>query len=115
MELKAGSCSEENFALALVRLLFSEKEMGECNCRGVRGKKQLDPNRIATVKRLTAKSSSRSPTQFAAFWQKECIVAIDEGCRRLRRYNVCQVGSFLRGLAFFAILTSAIFYWHVYC
>ena len=89
--LKAGSCSEPNFALSLVRLLFSEKEMGESNCRGVRGKKQLDPTRIANVKRLTAKSSSRSPTQFDAFWQKECRVAIDEGCRRLRRCDRPEV------------------------
>ncbi|XP_071798233.1 uncharacterized protein [Asterias amurensis] len=84
-ELKGDSRSEPNFALALVRELFTRAEMAKSNCRGVRGNSKLDPIKLAAVKRYVQKYSTVVPSKFERYWTKECVTAIDEGCRRMRR------------------------------
>ncbi|XP_033637492.1 uncharacterized protein LOC117298373 [Asterias rubens] len=84
-ELKGDSRSEPNFALALVRESFTRAEMAKSNCRGVRGNSKLDPIKLEAVKRYVQKYSTVVPSKFQRYWTKECVTAIDEGCRRMRR------------------------------
>ena len=74
-----------NLALSLVRELYTEEEMRTSNCRGVKGKNKLDIYRLNYVKKQIFFYSTVPPTDFERFWKKDCISAIDEGCRRLRR------------------------------
>ncbi|XP_022110830.1 uncharacterized protein LOC110990246 [Acanthaster planci] len=82
---KDSSSSEANFALSLVRLLFSKEEMKASNCRGVRGKTKLDPVRLNHIKGILKGRTSLPPETFEKYWRRDCFKAIDEGCRRLNR------------------------------
>ena len=49
-ELKKASCSESNFAVQLVRELFSDDELVNKNVHGRKGKQALDRERMLQVR-----------------------------------------------------------------
>ena len=50
MKIKSGSCSMGNFAVELLRRIFSSDELVNRNCRGSRGKEALDTNKLRSIK-----------------------------------------------------------------
>ncbi|XP_038055781.1 formin-like protein 6 [Patiria miniata] len=82
-----NSTSIPNYALSLVRKLFTEEEMKGGNCRGVKGKRPLDPSRLTMVRQEVLKHPEVVPGKFPNFWKTICTRAIDEECRRLNRSN----------------------------
>ena len=79
------SCSRRNFAVNLVRSIFSPEEMARSNCSGTRGKEKLDEERLAAIRRATF---LLWPLQAGEIEKKEwykCMYGIDEACRRLNR------------------------------
>ncbi|XP_022111676.1 uncharacterized protein LOC110990900 [Acanthaster planci] len=84
-EARDSATSVPNYALSLVRKLFTEEEMKVGNCKGVKGKHPLDPQRLKFVKQEVAKHPEVIAIKFNTYWKRDCIRAIDEGCRRLNR------------------------------
>ena len=82
---RGKSCSRRNFAVNLVRYLFTAEEMAQSNCSGTRGKGKLEQERLAIVRRTTLTLwPVEDRLQERAEWAK-CIYSIDEACRRLNR------------------------------
>ena len=82
---RGKSCSRRNFAVNLVRYLFTPEEMAQCNCSGTRGKGKLEQERLAIVRRTTLTLwPVEDRMQEKGEWAK-CIYSIDEACRRLNR------------------------------
>ena len=82
---RGKSCSRRNFAVNLVRYLFTAEEMAQCNCSGTRGKSKLEQERLAIVRRTTLTLwPVDDRLQERVEWAK-CIYSIDEACRRLNR------------------------------
>ena len=82
---RGKSCSRRNFAVNLVRYLFTTEEMAQSNCSGTRGKTRLEQERLEVVRRVTlALWPVDDRTQERGEWCK-CIYSIDEACRRLNR------------------------------
>ncbi len=78
--------SRRNFASHLVRQLFSLQEMMTSNCTGSKGKGQLDPRRLLGVREAVFdKWPNKAGENEQNVWNRECIIAIDEACRRLNR------------------------------
>ena len=85
---RGKSCSRRNFAVNLVRYLFTSEEMAQSNCSGTRGKSRLEQERLAIVRRATltlwpVEDRLEERTEWA-----KCIYSIDEACRRLNRPKV---------------------------
>ena len=75
------SCSRKNMSVHLTRRLFSEKVRMTSNVSG-RKKRQLDPKIITYIKSTAFRYFLSSHSDITKEWA-ECIVAIDESCRRL--------------------------------
>ena len=79
------SVSRPNFSLNLVTKFFTEEVRLTSNVSGKSGKNQLDKDMVAAIKvasfRMWPLKSSESES---AAW-RDCVKAIDEGGRRLRR------------------------------
>ena len=85
---RGKSCSRRNFAVNLVRYLYTPEEMAQCNCSGTRGKAKLEQERLAVVRRTTLTLwPVEDLAQERSEWGK-CIYSIDEACRRLNRPRV---------------------------
>ena len=85
---RGKSCSRRNFAVNLVRYLFTPEEMAHSNCSGTRGKGRLEQERLAIVRRTTLTLwPVEDKLQEKGEWAK-CIYSIDEACRRLNRPKV---------------------------
>jgi hypothetical protein len=93
---RGKSCSRRNFAVNLVRYLFTAEEMAQSNCSGTRGKNRLDQERLGIVQRTTLTLwPVEDRVEQSAEWAR-CIYSIDEACRRLNRPKFrkkSQVGS----------------------
>ena len=86
------SCSRKNMCVHLTRRLFSEKVRDICrapagalqisNVSG-RKKRQLDPKIISYIKATAFRYFPTLYSDITKEWA-ECIVAIDESCRRLK-------------------------------
>ena len=80
---RTGSCSRGNFALELVRHLFTTEERIRSNVSGKCGKDKLDPARMKIVqeKSFAMYPLSQAEAELTA-WPK-CVRAIDAGNRAL--------------------------------
>ena len=76
------SCSRKNMSVHLTRWLFSEQVRMTSNVSG-RKKRQLDPKIISYIKSTAFKYFPSLHSDIAKEWA-DCIVAIDESCRRLK-------------------------------
>ena len=85
MELKCSGISRKNFAKKLVEIIFTKKERSTSNVNG-RNKPKLDPVRITYVKKKAFMMYPCNPhvEKEEKAWA-ECVIAIDEGNRRLNR------------------------------
>ena len=85
LDLKSSGISRKNFAKRLVAMIFTEAERSKCNVNG-RNKPKLDPIRINYVKNKTFQMYPLNPLaeKLEKAWS-ECVIAIDEGNRRLNR------------------------------
>ena len=89
---RGKSCSRRNFAVNLVRYMFTTEEMARSNCSGTRGKARLEGERMAAVKRATfVLWPMASREEEKGEWGK-CIYSIDEACRRLNRPKIKKKG-----------------------
>ena len=85
MSVKMNSCSRQNFAVNLVRQLFTEDERRISNVAGKMNKHKMDVSRIAAVK---ASALQLYPVDVGETIEKawaSCIKSIDESNRRLNR------------------------------
>ena len=85
--MRSSGISRRNFVKKLVAMVFTEEERSTCNVNG-RNKPKLDPIRIAYVKSKTFQMYPLNPQieKMEKAWS-ECVIAIDEGNRRLNRKN----------------------------
>ena len=85
LDMKSSGISRRNFAKKLVAMIFTETERSTCNVNG-RNKSKLDPIRIDYVKRKTFQMYplNHQIEKIEKAWS-ECVIAIDEGNRRLNR------------------------------
>jgi len=83
--IRARSCSRQNFAVNLVRSLFTVNERKVSNVAGVLGKKKLDPKRIVRIKEATFQTYPLEAGETIVGAWALCIKSIDESCRRLNR------------------------------
>ena len=90
LDMRSSGISRRNFAKKLVALIFTEAERSTCNVNG-RNKPKLDPTRIGYVKRKTFQMYPLNPRieRIEKAWS-ECVIAIDEGNRRLNRKTKAQ-------------------------
>ena len=79
------STSRKNFAVNLVRKMFSTQERMTSNCAGKKGKDALDPTRLELVKKHVFSEWPLKPGSDGRKEWKDCIQAIDEAGRRLNR------------------------------
>ncbi|XP_065916674.1 protein starmaker-like isoform X2 [Dysidea avara] len=76
------SCSRRNMSVHLTRRLFTEQVRKTSNVSG-RNKQQLDPRIIKYIKSTSFKYFPSQNTDISKEWA-DCIISIDESCRRLR-------------------------------
>ena len=79
--------SRRNYATHLLRLSVPESDRRLSNCAGVRGQQPIDKSVLNAIKKEVFSAFpvlGNSPVDVHAAW-RECIVAMDESCRRLRR------------------------------
>ena len=77
--IKNESCSRRNFALHQAEKMFEKGEWIGSNCEGRKGKRKLDPMRIARIQAATFKLwPLEGKEKYEDVW-KECKKAIDEG------------------------------------
>ena len=76
------SNSRKNLASRLVRQVFTKEVREASNVNGLRGKKQLDANRMLQVRCLTfALRPAKSGENEDNLWNRECVKAIDTANR----------------------------------
>lgn len=83
--VKMQSCSRSNFAVNLVRRLFTTEERKNSNVRGVLGKKKLNPEMMLKVREATFQLFPCDTMENESHVWTYCCKAIDESCRRLNR------------------------------
>ena len=83
--MRNKSCSRKNFCANLTRELFTEEEMKSSNVRGVLGKNQLDPLKIAEIKKVAFHHYPLVGSETEKQAWTDCIKSIDEKGRRLNR------------------------------
>ena len=83
-QIKCKSCSIGNFAVQLLRHIFTQSELDNKNCTGTRGKEAVDPDRLRFVKETVYDVYAISADEKLNTW-KHCIRAIDEYLRRPKR------------------------------
>lgn len=81
-QLFIKSCSRQNFAVNLVRELFTEDTRKVCNVSGRLGKQKLDVKKMEYVQATVFCYHGCLDRDKEARW-KECVVMIDESNRRL--------------------------------
>lgn len=92
VETALGCCkrkknSRRNYATHLLRMALPEETRRLSNCAGVRGQQAIDGKVLRAIKREVLKAFPLSqPLELHTAW-RECIVAMDESCRRLRRLH----------------------------
>lgn len=82
--LQARSTSTMNFAVRLLRELFSRDELIGRNISGVRGKERVDPARIEVIKEIVFKIYRTSPSDRELLW-RYCRKAMDSFLRKMQR------------------------------
>ena len=87
--LQAKSTSTMNFAVRLLRELFTREELIGRNISGVRGKERVDPARIAIIKEIVFKIYRTSASDKELLW-KYCHKAMDSFLRKMQRPIVIQ-------------------------
>ena len=83
-QIKCKSCSIGNFAVQLLRTIFTQSELDNKNCTGTRGKEAVDPDRLRFVKETVFDVYAIASDEKLNTW-KHCIRAIDEYLRRPKR------------------------------
>ena len=83
--VRLKSCSRKNFGANMVRSVFTTHERVSSNVSGRYDKPKLDPIRIKSVKEATFKMYPCSVGESEAEEWQDCITAIDETCRRIKR------------------------------
>ena len=84
-EVRLLSCSRSNFCANMVRQLFTVEERMRSNVRGKLGKSQLDPARLAVIRQAALQMYPLGTGEREELVWRQCIKAIDESCRRLKR------------------------------
>ena len=82
--LQARSTSTMNFAVRLLRELFTRDELIGRNVSGVRGKDRVDPARIEIIKEIVFKIYRTSPSDRELLW-RYCRKAMDSFLRKMQR------------------------------
>jgi len=82
--LQSRSTSTMNFAVRLLRELFSRNELIGRNIAGVRGKERVDPARIEIIKEIVFKVYRTSPSDRELLW-RYCRKAMDSFLRKMQR------------------------------
>ena len=89
ISLHARSNSTMNFAVRLLRELFTREELIGRNLSGVRGKDRVDPARVAIIKEIVFKIYRTSPSDKELLW-RYCHKAMDSYLRKMQRPIVVQ-------------------------
>lgn len=76
------SCSRRNMCVHLTRRLFTEQVRKTSNVSG-RNKQKLDQGIISYIKSTAFKYFPSQNTDVSKEWA-DCVISIDESCRRLR-------------------------------
>ena len=79
--LSRKSCSEGNFAVKLLQLIFTKDQLVGRNCNGKRGKLPLEKLKLEVIKQAVSKVYSLNQASKEEVWKK-CVVAMDEFLRR---------------------------------
>ena len=79
--------SRPNFSLNLVTKFFTEEVRMTSNVSG-KGKNQLDKDMVSAIKVASFRMWLLKSTENEAAVWRECVKAIDEGGRRLRRVTL---------------------------
>ena len=89
ISLHARSNSTMNFAVRLLRELFTRDELLGRNLSGARGKDRVDPARVAIIKQIVFKIYQTSPSDKELLW-RYCHKAMDSYLRKMQRPIVVQ-------------------------
>ena len=82
--LQAKSTSTMNFAVRLLREMFTREELLGRNLSGVRGKERVDPARVEIIKEIVFKIYRTSPSDRELLW-RYCRKAMDSFLRKMQR------------------------------
>lgn len=82
--LQAKSTSTMNFAVRLLREMFTPEELLGRNLSGVRGKEKVDPARVEVIKEIVFKIYRTSPSDRELLW-RYCRKAMDSFLRKMQR------------------------------
>ena len=85
LEIKRQSSSRGKFATNMVRKVIPEEERKVSNVRGVLGKKQLNPVKLAQIKEATFQLYPCEYGESLDNCWRACCKAIDESCRRFNK------------------------------
>lgn len=86
-QLRSRSTSERNFAVQLLRHMFTQSELAGRNVRGVGGKLPLNTEKIIKIKDIVFRFFPASLSQQELLW-RDCRKAIDA---YLRNRKVCRI------------------------
>ena len=87
--LQAKSNSTMNFAVRLMREMFTLDELDGKNIAGARGKDRVDPNRVEIIKDIVFQVYGTSPSDRDFVWRC-CRKAMDSFMRRIKRERVLK-------------------------
>ena len=87
--LQVKSNSTMNFAVRLLRELFTPDELYGRNISGVRGKDQVDPTRVEMIKDILFKIYRTSPADKELLW-RYCRKAMDSFLRKMHRPDLVE-------------------------
>ena len=87
--LQAKSNSTMNFAVRLMREMFTLDELEGKNIAGARGKDRVDPNRVEIIKDIVFQVYRTSPSDRDYVWRC-CRKAMDSFMRRMKRERVLK-------------------------
>lgn len=82
--MQAKSTSTMNFAVRLMREMFTLDELEGKNISGARGKDRVDPNRVEIIKDIVFQVYRTSPSDRDYVWRC-CRKAMDSFMRRMKR------------------------------
>ena len=87
--LQAKSSSTMNFAVRLMREMFTLDELDGKNIAGARGKDRVDPNRVEIIKDIVFQVYRTLPSDRDYVWRC-CRKAMDSFMRRMKRERVLK-------------------------
>ena len=90
MTLKNKSNSRRNLAKRIAAEIFTTDERLHCNVNGKQGKPSFDPKRMEKVKKAVLTYWPLEPKETMDRAWKECVTAIDEANRGLKRQVLKQ-------------------------